>query len=117
MPHASEMKPASQGAEAHAAPGFLAWVASLVRSHRGRLVGYARRRGLGAEESLDVVQDSFASFLALPEARSIARSGDDSLKLLTVILRNNVQNFKRRHSRRDVGLTLVEATATDGAEG
>jgi RNA polymerase sigma factor (sigma-70 family) len=98
-----------------AEPGFLSWVAELVRNHRGRLVGYARRRGLGPEESLDAVQDSFTSFLTLPEARNIARSGDDSLKVLTVILRNNVLNHRRKHNRRERGMLLALAAPADDA--
>jgi RNA polymerase sigma-70 factor (ECF subfamily) len=93
----------------HAAPGFLNWVAALVHSHRSRLLGYARRRGLDAEEALDVVQDSFASFMRLPEARTIAHEGDDSLKLLTVLVRHNVQNYRRKRRRRSGAQTLVEA--------
>lgn len=86
---------------AHAPPGFLAWVATLVRAHRARLLSYARRRGLDAEEALDAVQDSFLSFLKLPEARSVARSeGDDALKLLTVILRHDILNRRRKLGRR-----------------
>ena len=46
----------------------------IERAHRARLLSYARRRGLDAEEALDAVQDSFLSFLELPEARSVARS-------------------------------------------
>src|SRR5262245_40592969 len=87
-----------------ATPGFLGWVAQLVHQHRARLLGYARRRGLGPEDALDVVQDSFATFLALPEARDVARAGDDAIKLLTVIARHNILNRKRRPQVRDVGL-------------
>jgi len=93
----------------HAAPGFLNWVAGLVHSHRSRLLGYARRRGLDAEEALDVVQDSFASFLRLPEARTIAHQGDDSLKLLTVLVRHNIQNYRRKRRRRSGAQILLEA--------
>lgn len=115
MHHTSTMTSPFADAQELAAPGFLSWVAELVQSHRRRLIGYARRRGLGAEESLDAVQDSFASFLALPEARSIARSGDDSLKFLTVLLRNNVQNERRKRARRDRVLTLVASDDTPGS--
>jgi DNA-directed RNA polymerase specialized sigma24 family protein len=88
MDPATTMTTPIESAPAHVAPGFLAWVAELVRLHRGRLVAYARRRGLTAEQSLDAVQDGFASFLTLPEARSIARAGADSLKFLTALVRN-----------------------------
>jgi RNA polymerase sigma-70 factor (ECF subfamily) len=97
-------------------PAFLPWVAELVRAHRRRLVGYARRQGLGAEDALDAVQDSFTSFLGLPEARSIARSGDDSLKLLTVILRNVASNRRRKRTRQDRGLASIGALPVDDGE-
>src|SRR5688572_23599451 len=91
----------------HAPPGFLGWVAALVHRQRGRLIGYARRRGLGPEDALDVVQDSFVSFLRLPEARGIAEE-QDALKLLTVILRHNVQNQRRKRTRHSRFQTLLE---------
>lgn len=85
----------------HAPPGFLSWVAGLVHAHRGRMLSYARRRGLDAEDALDAVQDSFVSFLKLPEARGVARTGgDDALKLLTVILRHDILNRRRKLARR-----------------
>jgi RNA polymerase sigma-70 factor (ECF subfamily) len=77
-------------------------------------VAYARRHGLDPEEALDAVQDSFASFLKLPEARSISRSGDDSLKLLTVIVGNNVQNQRRKRGRHDRGMALASVAAIEG---
>lgn len=89
-------------------PGFLTWVAELVHGHRARLLCYARRRGLDPDDALDVVQDSFASFLTLPEAHIIARIGDDALKLLTVITRHNILNRRRKRLRRDSALDLVE---------
>jgi RNA polymerase sigma factor (sigma-70 family) len=95
----------------HAPPGFLSWVAELVRAHRARLLSYARKRGLDAEESLDAVQDSFVSFLRLPEAQSIAREGDDSLKLLTVLLRHNLQNHRRKRTRRRAAGFVMQAEA------
>lgn len=84
----------------HAPAGFLSWVSSLVHAHRARLLAYARKRGLDPEDSLDAVQDTFASFLKLPEARSIAKDNDDALKMLTVILRHHLQNATRKRARR-----------------
>lgn len=95
----------------HAPPGFLGWVAALVHAHRGRLIGYARRRGLDAEDALDAVQDSFISFLRLPEARGVAHQEEDALKLLTVILRHNAQNRRRKHSRHSRAHALLEVEA------
>lgn len=105
--------PEDAGASAHAPAGFLAWVAQLVHAHRQRLLAYARRRGLDAEESLDAVQDSFVSFLRLPEARSMAQEGDDALKLLTVLLRHNVQNHRRKRARRGQARTTLDAVTVD----
>jgi RNA polymerase sigma-70 factor (ECF subfamily) len=90
-------------------PGFTAWAAELVHRHRARLLGYARRRGLTAEDAVDVVQDSFASFLTLREARSIARSGDDALKLLTVIVRHNLLNRRRKVVRQATAPAAMDA--------
>lgn len=73
-----------------------------MHAHRARLLAYARKRGLDAEEALDAVQDSFITFLGLPEAPLIAQDELHSLKLLTVIVRHNVQNQRRksvRHAR------------------
>jgi RNA polymerase sigma-70 factor (ECF subfamily) len=91
--------------------GFLAWVSALVHVHRERLLAYARRRGLGAEDALDAVQDSFVSFLRLPEARGIAHDGDDALKLLTVIVRHNLQNHLSKDRRHGRARALLEAEA------
>jgi RNA polymerase sigma-70 factor, ECF subfamily len=93
------------------APGFLSWVSVLVHSHRERLLAYARRRGLGAEDALDAVQDGFVSFLKLPEAQAIAHDGDDALKLLTVIVRHNLQNQLRKSRRHGRAHALIEAEA------
>jgi len=82
----------------------------LVRTHRLRLLAYARRRGLDAQEALDVVQDSFVSFLGLHEARDVARDSGDALKLLTVLVRHNLQNHKRKRTRHGT-LVAVDAEA------
>jgi len=109
---ATQADPRLEGQHAlDAAPGFLSWVSALVHVHRERLLAYARRKGLSAEDALDSVQDSFISFLRLPEARAIAREGDDALKLLTVIVRHNVQNQVSKHRRRSRARALVEAEA------
>lgn len=103
----------------HAPEGFLSWVAALVHQHRRVLIGYARKRGLDAEDALDAVQDSFFSFLHLPEARTIARDGEDAIKLLTVVLRHNVMNRRRTQRRRSaavVPLTTSDATDEQSSE-
>jgi RNA polymerase sigma-70 factor (ECF subfamily) len=102
----------------HAPPGFVAWVAQLVHRHRARLLTYARRRGLAPADALDVVQDTFASFLTLPEAQSIARVGDDAVKLLTVIARHNILNRRRKLARHDTwpDLDVIDALPSSDTE-
>lgn len=95
--------------ELHAPPGFLSWVAMLVHEHRSRLLAYARSQGLSAEDALDAVQESFISFMRLPEAREIANVPKDSAKMLTVVLRHNVQNRRRKSSRHVRAQALLEA--------
>jgi len=80
-----------------ARPGFLDWATRLVHAHRGRLYRLARREGLREEDSLDSVQDAFQTFLLLPQARQLVESNVDSLKLLSVLVRNHARNRRRRH--------------------
>ena len=117
VPSQVEPAPVTRASEVAlgAGPGFLGWVSRLVHAHRQRLLAYARRRGLSAEEALDAVQDGFVSFLRLPEARSIAHDGDDALKLLTVIVRHNLQNRLRKERRHDRAQALIEAEAAQFA--
>src|SRR5678815_4591478 len=89
-----------QASSNHAPPGFLAWVGDLVHEHRSRLLSYSRRKGLGAEDALDAVQDAFVAFLNLPQARAIARSPDDAIKMLTVLVRHDAMNRGRKGRRR-----------------
>jgi RNA polymerase sigma-70 factor (ECF subfamily) len=77
--------------------GFLEWVTRLVHAHRGRLYHLARREGLREEDSLDCVQDAFHTFLLLPQARQLVESNDDSIKLLSVLVRNHARNRRRKH--------------------
>lgn len=84
----------------HAPPDFLPWVATLVHRHRAELLRFARRRGLAAEDALDAVQDTFLVFLDLADARSIAHAGNDAVKLLTVLLRHQILNRRRKGARR-----------------
>jgi len=101
----------------HAPPDFLTWVATLVHRHRPELLRYARRRGLTAEDALDVVQDTFVTFLDLPDARSIARAGTDAIKLLTVVLRHQVLTRRRKGARQSDGLErLGRARASEVQE-
>jgi RNA polymerase sigma-70 factor (ECF subfamily) len=83
--------------EGHAAPGFLNRVARLVHAHRGQLLAYARKRGLSADDALDVVQEGFVTFLRLPQAQTVAEQ--DALKLLTVLVRHQLQNKRRQNAR------------------
>lgn len=98
-------------------PGFLEWVTRLVHTHRGRLYRLARREGLKHEDSLDCVQDALHTFLLLPQARQLVESNDDSIKLLSVLVRNHARNRRRRHEiarPHDAGdetVALLEAEA------
>jgi RNA polymerase sigma-70 factor (ECF subfamily) len=80
-----------------ARPGFLEWVTRLFHAHRGRLSRLARREGLREEDSLDCVQDAFHTFLLLPQARQLVQSNDESIKLLSALVRNHARNRRRRH--------------------
>jgi len=84
-------------AASEAQPGFLEWVTRLVHTHRGRLYGLARREGLREQDALDCVQDALQTFLLLPQARQLVESNDDSIKLLSVLVRNHARNRRRRH--------------------
>jgi RNA polymerase sigma-70 factor, ECF subfamily len=90
--HLAETAPA-----AGSASGLLEWVTRLVHTHRGRLYRLARREGLREEDSLDSVQDAFQTFLLLPQARQLVESDEESIKLLSVLVRNHARNRRRRH--------------------
>jgi RNA polymerase sigma-70 factor, ECF subfamily len=102
--------------------GFLEWVTRLAHTHRGRLYRAARREGLREEDSLDCVQDAFHTFLLLPQARQLVESNDDSIKLLSVLVRNHARNRRRRHEiarphdSDDESLTLLTAEALPADE-
>jgi RNA polymerase sigma factor (sigma-70 family) len=80
-----------------AVPGFAEWVTRLMHAHRGRLRRLARREGVRDEASLDCVQDAFHTFLLLPQARRMVESNEDSIRLLSVLVRNHARNRRRRH--------------------
>jgi RNA polymerase sigma-70 factor (ECF subfamily) len=95
---AAELSRSEAGTAASGArPGFLEWVTRLVHTHRGRLYRLARREGLREEDSLDCTQDAFQTFLLLPQARQLVESDDDSIKLLSVLVRNHARNRRRKH--------------------
>jgi RNA polymerase sigma-70 factor (ECF subfamily) len=78
---------------------FTGWVSDLARRHARDLAAVARREGLSSDDALDAVQEAFHSFLVIPQARMIVEDGDDSRKLLTVLVRNAARNMRRRHHR------------------
>ena len=100
-----------------AGPGFLEWVTRLVHTHRGRLYRLARREGLREEDALDCVQDALQTFLLLPQARQLVESDDDSIKLLSALVRNHARNRRRKHEiarphdASDETVALLEAEA------
>ena len=77
--------------------GFHGWITDLVHDHRARLVRIVRREGLRAEDALDCVQETFLSFLNLPQARLLVERPDESAKMLVVLARNIARNRRRRH--------------------
>lgn len=79
----------------NAAP-FTRWVEELARSHTRSLALFAAREGLGADDALDAVQEAFATFLRLPQARGLSQHRDDAFALLAVIVRNAARNIRRR---------------------
>jgi RNA polymerase sigma-70 factor (ECF subfamily) len=92
------MSTESGAAPAGAASGhFLGWVTRLVHDHRARLVAIVRREGLTLEDAIDCVQDTFQSFLLLPQARLLVEEPEDSAKLLVVLARNIARNKRRKH--------------------
>ncbi|MEZ4469079.1 MAG: sigma-70 family RNA polymerase sigma factor [bacterium] len=77
---------------------FTGWVGRVARTHTRRLAG-AVQQGLTGEEALDAVQEAFATFLGLPQARTLVEADDDAFALLAVIVRNAARNARRRHHR------------------
>src|SRR5271163_1077470 len=84
-------QPAQSGA------GFHGWITGLVHGHRAQLVRVVRREGLRSEDALDCVQETFLSFLNLPQARLLVERPDDSARMLIVLARNIARNRRRRH--------------------
>ncbi len=76
---------------------FHGWVTALVHQHRARLVRVVRREGVRADDALDSVQETFLSFLNLPQARQLVGRPDDSARMLIVLARNIARNRRRRH--------------------
>lgn len=90
---------------------FSAWLGSLVREHRGMLVRVAMGEGLQAEEALDAVQDSFATFVEKPEWRTLPRGTPDAGRLLASLVKNRARNVRRLSSRKDVGMDELTGNA------
>lgn len=86
-----------ESAATTASPRFFDWVTRLVHTHRGDLYRMARRQGLREEDALDCVQDAFHTFLLLPQARQLVESDEDSIRLLSVLVRNHARNRRRKH--------------------
>ena len=111
MPDGSERSPAR-------GDGFLGWVTGLVHRHRAHLVRVVRREGLRTDDALDCVQEAFAGFLALPQARLLVDQPDDSARLLTILARNIARNRRRRHDYARPHMTddgVLESLPSDAA--
>jgi RNA polymerase sigma-70 factor (ECF subfamily) len=94
---------------------FFGWITRLVHDHRRHLVAVAQREGLTADDALDCAQEAFQSFLLLPQARLLVEEADDSIKLLTVLVRNIARNQRRRHHRaRPHGPDAIEGIEDGG---
>lgn len=93
----SSVRPPLSPQASGSSEGFSSWVTLLVHRHRARLVRIARREGLRAEDALDCVQETFLSFLKLPQARLLVDLPSDSARMLTVLMRNIARNRRRRH--------------------
>ncbi len=89
------------------------WIADLARSYRARLLAYATRRGLDAQEALDAVQDSFVTLLTWHGTEHVPREGDDGLKLLTTLLRHNAFNGRRKRRRHAGSHAFASAETID----
>jgi RNA polymerase sigma-70 factor (ECF subfamily) len=76
---------------------FFGWVTQLVHRHRARLARVVQKEGVRASDALDCVQEAFVTFLALPRARLLVGSPEDSAKLLAILARNIARNRRRRH--------------------
>ncbi|HWO24742.1 MAG TPA: sigma-70 family RNA polymerase sigma factor [Kofleriaceae bacterium] len=76
---------------------FLDWVGALVHATAGRLAAAARAEGLTGEDAVDAVQEAFARFCALPEARALAGRDDEARAFLHVMVVNTARNMRRRH--------------------
>jgi RNA polymerase sigma-70 factor (ECF subfamily) len=76
---------------------FFGWATALVHANRTRLVRVVRREGVRANDALDCVQETFLSFLSLPQARLLVGQSEDSARMLSVLARNIARNRRRRH--------------------
>lgn len=92
---------------------FTGWVDELARNHARRLAGVAARQGLSGDDALDAVQEAFATFLGLPQARSLVQADEEAFILLAVIVRNAARNARRRHHRSRPHLPVDDAAMVD----
>lgn len=77
---------------------FLGWVSRIVQMHRRRLVQVAVREGVREVDAFDCVQEAFFTFLDLRQARTLSEHSTDALKLLTIVVRNEARNVRRKHA-------------------
>jgi RNA polymerase sigma-70 factor (ECF subfamily) len=91
------MKVSHRSEEESRGASFHGWVTILVHGHRARLARIVRREGLRADDALDCVQETFLSFLTLPQARLLVGLADDSARMLAILARNIARNRRRRH--------------------
>jgi len=85
------------------------WVSRLAREHARRLAAIARREGVAAPDTLDVVQDAFHTLLSRPDAAQLRERPDDAARVLAAIVRNAARNARRRHHRARPHVELDDA--------
>ena len=85
------------------------WVSRLARDHARRLAAIARREGVAAADTLDVVQDAFHTLISRADAAQLRERPDDAARVLAAIVRNAARNARRRHHRARPHVELDDA--------
>lgn len=75
----------------------------------------AKQEGLRSVDALDAVQEAFATFLRLPQARSLVGAPEDSRAVLGAVVRNAARNARRRYHRALPHESIDDAQLPDDA--